>query len=446
MSRILTCVGCALVALGASSPAAWGFTASAQVSPPAIAYYGPTDPRTTRIVEHRLHITAGPRPEHVQIDGIDPGDPGPVVRGPAKLRQLSSTTMVGDDFGSPGRDGCRPQASGGPVARYELALPARSSSTIVFTRRLDRSSAPRTASEFVASFSIERMPATTSGVVTITSRVPRLTGLTAAKLVLRAGLTKSATRIGDRELLPVKPHSAMTISGSLDPARHADRVTIWVYRPLARRPARLAVVRVGHHGLFAYRRWRPASQGIWELYATWPGRRDRIEHARSACGGPQINVTDHVGTGRPQTPGPAARAAASRSPHAEPPVVVTSMRAPCTDCSIPERMRPSDLLLITPRPRESTITYTATALTWTRWTTASAEAHGRLRITDHRTVSGNARVVLDQPRRHLSDGCGNRGTGTIFTRARLWISDTNDRRLDGGPYTFRLPRTGCETY
>jgi hypothetical protein len=297
----------ALLAASSAAPAS-AFEASAALSPSTIAYYGPNDQRTTRTVQSRLTVTAGPQDERVIVEEthMRVGEGDPVVEGVATLTAISASTLVGDDFGSPGRDGCRPGGYALTTSRYELALPANSTSTIVFTRPLSRTSAPHGVAEFTTGFVLAPTPAAGErerlvGEIVVTTPPPVLAGLVGARLVLRAGRSGAgvAKTIGAREGLAVKAGAALTLSGYLDRARGGERVTIWAYAPRTTTPRRLAVVRVGRNGRFMYRPWRPSAAGTWELYASWPGRAGTVERVRSGCGGPQVHVgTTAQGEGR----------------------------------------------------------------------------------------------------------------------------------------------------
>lgn len=128
------------------------------------------------------------------------------------------------------------------------------------------------------------------------------------------------------------------------------------------------------------------------------------------------------------------------------PVVATSNVHPCTDCSIAERVRPRRMRLVIAMPGGGRLTFNVRRLRWRGWGRASTTGRGRVRATYDASVRGRARIKLLRLRSHLPDGCGNRGRGRIYTRARVWISRTSDPELNGGSYVFRLPRTGCETY
>jgi len=294
------------LALGVTVTPAWAFEASVAVTPSPIAYYGSKDKRTTTSVQHRLTVKSGPQEERVvliQSFGENPGGE-PVLEGPGTLTPVIASLGVALDAGSPGRDGCAARNFPAGDARYELVLPAASSSTVVFERTLDRSRAPKSPNDFVASFQVAPTPGagpsatTLPGMMIVSSAPPMLTGLLAPTLVLRAGLAGSGKSIGARERLQVRIRRSITLSGFLSPAKRGERVAILAFVPGSTTAKPVAVVRVDSKGRFL-RRFRPTSLGTYAFYARRPGTAT-LERVRSACGGPQIKVARTAGNDKPE--------------------------------------------------------------------------------------------------------------------------------------------------
>ena len=130
----------------------------------------------------------------------------------------------------------------------------------------------------------------------------------------------------------------------------------------------------------------------------------------------------------------AAHASSSRA------VVVAGTVSPCTDCSIAEG----------PRPRTMDFAIHGVGvvhlkgLDWKKWGDPETSAQGRATIETDGVDRGSVRITLSTLRRHLPDGCGNSGTGRIYTRAVIHLSGF-ELDSQNGSYSEKLSRTGCET-
>lgn len=296
-----------VAAVGTASPRALAADAAPRSS---VVYYGPKDPRTTRKLDHRLAFNAEPQDERFWLDfTVDSGNSvfvgqfGPwdpvadlALEGPGQLsapeaRSGISATAV-DPIVNTGRDSCPRFVSTRVLYRSELTLPAGSASTVVLTRHLALTRVPTRASLYAQNWTVTPVTdgANPERPVRIAGPLPALLGLKPARLELRAGVTGSGQSITAGQRLDVRARQDLTLSGFLTAADPGSRITIWQYAPTAGKPTRLAVVRVNGHGRFAYRHWRPAATGLYELYATYAGRPGIVESTRSGCGGPKINV------------------------------------------------------------------------------------------------------------------------------------------------------------
>jgi hypothetical protein len=306
--------GCAAAALP-GAPSALAATIRADTATPAIVYYGPSDPRTTRELIHLLDVTAGPTEERFwlgvstdsgnskwvgQFAGGD-GSSGPVLEGPGRLGPARGGFAISatqtDRYSNSGRDRCPNPVSASRTSYYELTVPAGRSTTVVVKRRLALTHAPTDATLYRQDWTIA--PAASSdphpdleGTASIFGPLPELAGLAPARLSLHVGISGSGRSITAGQHLAVRARRPLTLSGQLVPAQRGERITIWHYAPDApKAPARqIASVRVDRHGRFLYRHWRPTAAGLHELFATYAGRREVVEPTRSACGGPKVTV------------------------------------------------------------------------------------------------------------------------------------------------------------
>lgn len=287
-------VGCALPATAAA------FTADAETVPATITYFGADDPRTTRVLEQRLHLQADAVDEHLRLTVSledrqwSPGAAtieGGGTLGAPKLRGAISATSI-----TAGRAGCRPPTASERTVSFDLLLPAGSSSTISFGGPLRLTRAPANARAFVQRWTIA--PATdgpagssaaAAGEVTIASPPVAVAGLRPASVVLRVGVAGSGRTTRDGRRLVVAARRRLTVSGHVSGARRGDRVTIWRFSPGATVAKALARVRVDDHQRFRHT-WRPLRRGTWDLYATYGGRAGLLEASRSPCGGPRVRV------------------------------------------------------------------------------------------------------------------------------------------------------------
>lgn len=138
--------------------------------------------------------------------------------------------------------------------------------------------------------------------------------------------------------------------------------------------------------------------------------------------------------------------AASGLAFAASPVVVETNAPPVSGQNRPERVRPSLVFFDTVKPPNGPeIQITVRRATWRGWGRSTAIASGRARV-DVVDISfvGRATVTLDRLRSHAKDGCGNRGTGRVYTRAVVALSRMSNASVNGS-YTIRMPRTGCAT-
>jgi hypothetical protein len=276
----------------------------------SVVYHGPKDPRTTRKLVHRLAFEAQPQDERFWLDfSVDSGNSvfvgqfGPfnpmvdlALEGPGHLSPpmarsgLSATST--DPVVNSGRDRCPEFVSTRISYRSELTLPAGSASTIALTRHLALTRTPTRASLYAQNWTVTRVTEgdTAGDAVRVAGPVPILLGLKPARLELRAGVTGSSQSITAGQRLDVRPRQDLTLSGLLTAPEQRPRITIWQYAPSAGKATPLAVVRANGGGRFAYRHWRPAATGLYELYATYAGQPGVVEPTRSGCGGPKINV------------------------------------------------------------------------------------------------------------------------------------------------------------
>lgn len=281
----------ALVLTGAAPAHAVGVAATR--TPRDITYWGPGDPRTTREIVHALHLQSGETPESFLITATFLGKL--TLVGPGSLQMRGAGSAVSSPRRVPaGRDAC-PSVTSAPAGYglYRLELPAGASSTLTYTQTLHLDRAPRDPSPFVASWSVAPQPdpgVDPGPVRRLTEDIPRVLGLLGSALTLRAGRTGSGLAIGDRESLTVRPRTDMTLSGTLSYARRGETVAVWGFSPGARSPTRIGTARTDRHGRFLLRHWRPRSAGLWELYATYAGRRGSVEGTRSPCSGPRVTI------------------------------------------------------------------------------------------------------------------------------------------------------------
>lgn len=119
--------------------------------------------------------------------------------------------------------------------------------------------------------------------------------------------------------------------------------------------------------------------------------------------------------------------------------VVTSNVSSCTDCSLSEGREPNRMYFAL----RSVGLVKIYGLDWSHWGTGKAIGRGKGRIETNGYEYGRVRVTLTKPRAHYPDGCGNRGNGRIYTRARMAFGGFASQKRS---VTISLPRTGCETY
>lgn len=110
----------------------------------------------------------------------------------------------------------------------------------------------------------------------------------------------------------------------------------------------------------------------------------------------------------------------------------------CTDCSLAERERPRAMRFA---PRRVGI-LSIWKISWIHWGSRKAYGLGPARVETNGYDYGWAEIYLTRIRRHVPDGCGNRGQGKMYTRAtiRLHNIGTHSKVI-----RLALPRTGCET-
>ncbi len=293
----------AAVAVGCVLPdAAAGFTATAETVPGKITYFGVNDPRTTRDIEQRLIVRAGPADEHLLLivrleDGqVSPGpmriEGGGALGAPQLRAAISASSLTG------GRGGCEQPTVSERTFHYDLRLPAGTRTIVSYAGRVRLTRAPASAAIFVQKWQLAPAPAGASsgappGAVTIASKPVKLTGLQAARVSTRVAVARTGRSIEDGGRLVVRSRTSLAVGGYVAGARQGDVVTIWRFAPGAKSAAPLARVRIDRHGRFSYA-WRPLRRGTWDLYATYAGHRGVVEPARSPCGGPQVRVTRYV--------------------------------------------------------------------------------------------------------------------------------------------------------
>lgn len=290
----------AAVAVGCTLPdTAPAFTATAETVPGKITYFGVDDPRTTRDIEQRLTLRAGPADEQLLlIVKLEQGQvtPGPLriegggALGVPQLRgAISASSLTG------GRGGCEEPTVSERTFHYDLRLPAGTRTVVSYAGRLRLTRAPASPAVFVQKWQLAPAPPSASsgtppGAVTIASKPVKLAGLEAARVSLRVAVARTGRSIKDGGRLAVRSRTSLAVGGYVAGAREGDAVTIWRFAPGAKTPAPLARVRIDRRGRFSTT-WRPARRGTWDLYATYGGHRGVVEPARSPCGGPQVRVT-----------------------------------------------------------------------------------------------------------------------------------------------------------
>jgi|tagenome__1003787_1003787.scaffolds.fasta_scaffold20796551_2 hypothetical protein len=137
-----------------------------------------------------------------------------------------------------------------------------------------------------------------------------------------------------------------------------------------------------------------------------------------------------------------ASAGADRTAAAAPGRVltVTTTIRKCTDCSLPERSRPSRLRF--PSPGVGVVT--VKGMNWKSWGSGSTSAKASAAIETNGVDRGRAQVKLYRLRSHIPDGCGHTASERIYTRVRIRLHGFALERQNR-TVTIRLPRTGCET-
>jgi len=296
-------VAAAAVAVGCVLPEAAGaFTATAETVPGKITYFGVNDPRTTRDIEQRLIVRAGPADEHLLLivrleDGqVSPGplriEGGGALGAPQLRAAISASSLTG------GRGGCEQPTVSERTFHYDLRLPAGTRTIVSYAGRVRLTRAPASPALFVQKWQLAPAPAgASSGAVTIASKPVKLAGLRAARVSMRVAVAGSGRSIEDGGRLVVRSRTSLAVGGYVARAHQGDAVTIWRFAPGAKSAAPLARARIDRHGRFSYA-WRPLRRGTWDLYATYAGHRGLVEPARSPCGGPQVRVTRDVSARR----------------------------------------------------------------------------------------------------------------------------------------------------
>jgi hypothetical protein len=288
LAAVVVVVGCALPSAAAA------FSATARTVPGTIAYFGAGDPRTTREIEQRLELLAGPVDEQLVLTvNLEQGQvsPGPLrIEGPGSLGAPQLRSAISASSVTGGRGGCEEPTVSQRTVRHVLRLPAGTRTTVSYVGRLRLTRAPASPKMFVQRWELAPANGAGAGAVTVSPQPVRLAGSRAAKLTLRVGVTGSRRSIGDGERLAVRSRSRLTIGGYAGGARAGDAVTIWRFAPGATTAKPLARVRVNRHGRFKHD-WRPTRPGSWDLYATYAGHDGVVEAARSPCGGPRVQVS-----------------------------------------------------------------------------------------------------------------------------------------------------------
>jgi hypothetical protein len=222
--------------------------------------------------------------------------PGPqVVAGPATLVRRPERTAASSTSISGGRRDCAGPTVTTEVLRFDVTLPAGTSSTIAVTQpaRLRRATADPDV--FVQTWEIAPAPpagtpAPPPATVEVTSRPVTFAGLRPANVAIRVVVAATGRIAGDGERVATRSRRRLQVSGRVIGARRGDRVTIWRFSPGAKVARPLARVAVGGGGRYAHD-WRPVRRGAWELYATYGGHAGLLDRGRSACAGPQVRVT-----------------------------------------------------------------------------------------------------------------------------------------------------------
>lgn len=117
--------------------------------------------------------------------------------------------------------------------------------------------------------------------------------------------------------------------------------------------------------------------------------------------------------------------------------VVAGTIAPCPDCSVPEDSMPRKMKFAV---RTIGVIY-VWDLNWSSWGSAATRGHGKARVETNGYEYGRVRISLSRIRRHAPDGCGNTGTGRVYTRAILRTRGFRHNKTA----IVNLPRSGCET-
>ena len=304
----------AIALLGCILPGtAHAFTATAETVPGTIAFFGAADPRTTRELEQRLHVQAGPTAERLVLAvNLEDGQlaPGPLrIAGAGTLVALPQTSAASSTSVSGGRGGCDGPTTTTRVARFDLLLPANTSSTVSFSARVRLARATSDASVFVQRWELAPAPASGApassaalpGTVTISSRPVTFAGLRPAEVAIRVRVRGTGRIAGDGQRVVARSRRALAISGRVRGARAGDSVTIWRFSPGATTARALARVRVDERGRYEHS-WRPIRRGTWDLYATYAGHAGALEASRSPCGGPRVLIIGSSRRGPRATP------------------------------------------------------------------------------------------------------------------------------------------------
>ena len=279
-------------AMAGAPTSAHALGAAATRAPADITYWGRGDPRTTRQVVHTLAVQAGPEGERLVVST---SSASPVtLTGPGQLVPfggLSSARAEGERLA--GRDACPPRTTTlGASVLYRLELPPGASSVLHYTDELSLTAAPRDPAPFTAGWSLRAQDDADAGPppLHIGEDPPRLLGILATALTLRAGRTGSGEAIDDRESIQVRARTDMTLSGTLSYARRGEGIVVRAFAPGVRGTVLIGTARVDRHGRFLLRHWRPRRAGLWELFATYAGRPGSVERTRSPCSGPRVTV------------------------------------------------------------------------------------------------------------------------------------------------------------
>ena len=275
-----------LLAVPAAAPAA-DPEFRATVSPDRVVWSQTTEltyrvEATTGEQPERFDLVAGARGAFVGFDGqahgslLIPSGDGASLEGPGSLRVGFSSH--GDPIPCPGSG--LPQRHGGLFYEqtFELRLPARSTSTLVFRASVVRDAPwPRDSYAAVLRAANPFEEGTLASPVDIPVAAPEPGGRTGVRLAIATDPASAECATPPR--IDGRP---ITVSGRSDPPLAGQRVRLHYVPPGQRSPVTLADVPVRDDGTFEYRNWRPRDPGVYEVAATYVSQRPELTDDFSA--------------------------------------------------------------------------------------------------------------------------------------------------------------------